>query len=432
MTIPALPAPIFHVSEKMDIFKTKQNLIESNTITQKCYRVAYLIFSIIVFPVGIARAIVFIAKQIIPKLMVPAITIFNTKNNGIVPLSDVIVQADMLREKFIANPLNNSKQVTLQTADEINLDACIIESSHQKATSPEQQKWLIFFTGNAGCYEFSLDDLKGTSEMAGVNVLAANYRGVMRSQGSPTCSQDLVLDGEAQVQFLLSQGVTPENILLHGWSLGGAVAAEVASNHPGMHLFSDRSFSDISAVLKAWISNTLGYVGGKIADKASWRFDSIKNFQKIQGHKIIFHSKEDAVIRYQASLYKGLKEVQMTAADRKLKSERSIAKAAFKNVKNNSTNKTKKFKDYNQDYKPKNDQRLLFTSKNLTRAEIIKEHGHDIHCRPLNETGYYLKYIETIQYVLNIELPENKPTFSSSQSILQQVKACFNGFFKYA
>ena len=49
------------------------------------------------------------------------------------------------------------------------------------------------------------------------------------------------------LQYLLRQGVAPSNVLLHGHSLGGAVAALLRQRQPGP-IIVDRSFSSLPAV----------------------------------------------------------------------------------------------------------------------------------------------------------------------------------------
>lgn len=51
------------------------------------------------------------------------------------------------------------------------------------------------------------------------------------------------------MKFLLERGVPTEQILLHGHSLGGAVAVSVRARHPGGPVVNDRSFGTLAAVV---------------------------------------------------------------------------------------------------------------------------------------------------------------------------------------
>jgi pimeloyl-ACP methyl ester carboxylesterase len=90
-----------------------------------------------------------------------------------------------------------------------------------------------------------------------VNVIGFNYRGVADSTGLACSSDDLIIDGIAQVQRLIDRGVDPEKIVLRGNSLGGAVAALVGQHFhkrdQKVSVFSARSFSTITNAIVAWI-----------------------------------------------------------------------------------------------------------------------------------------------------------------------------------
>ena len=66
-----------------------------------------------------------------------------------------------------------------------------------------------------------------------------NFRGVGRSEGAVCCVDDLVTDVRACVDFLLSRGVAPHHLLLHGFSLGGAIAALFLGADPDRRHFHD-------------------------------------------------------------------------------------------------------------------------------------------------------------------------------------------------
>src|SRR5262249_40432532 len=144
----------------------------------------------------------------------------------------------------------------------------------QQNVPADQQKWIIFLNGNGGCYEENLYKLVKESNATGANVLSGNYRGVMRSEGKATCAHHLVLDAEAMIQFLLDKGVQPKNIMIHGWSLGGAVATEVATYHQeqdnAMSICSDRSLASIADVIKAIIPGKLGWLISKLPGTVGW------------------------------------------------------------------------------------------------------------------------------------------------------------------
>lgn len=347
----------FIVTKNRNVFKTN---ILCELFLKVC-KVVWEIFSIIIFPVKISRIIVGTLAQ---SLLLPAVDSYNLEKNrvkekqlgqlekklehnkwiiencwggvGSVDLSQgkgrkkLEKETDDLEEKidklqteiesvnsqleirklFVEEPSNHAHQVKVTTADGVEIDTMMIQNENQINLPIEKQKWIVFFVGNAMCYEELLENLKQISDQTGANVYTGNYRGVMSSKGSPSSTHDLILDGEAMVQKLLAAGVPSENILLHGWSIGGGVAAEVAAHHQEvgheMHLCSDRSFSSIIDTAKK-LFPTFGGVLGRIAWLAGWKFKSVDNFKKINGNKIVIVCKEDPLIRYEASLYKASK-----------------------------------------------------------------------------------------------------------------------------
>lgn len=431
MNINALPQFKFQVEENNDIFNTKLK-IENDKNRNPCFRIARNILSVMTFPVGLT---LFAAKKIAPLIILPAANLFNFKNlktqhemltakkikltdektflspeknekeikkinSKLESLEDSlkdILSLDQSREKFLAEN-SHAKQITIRTADDVDLDAFAIMNKAQDILPVNEQKWMIFLNPNASCYERNLNELTLLSEHTGASLLTSNYRGVMRSQGSATSSHDLVLDGEAFVQYLLSRGIPSHNILIHGFSLGGAVATEVVANHQiegqEMHLCNDRSFSTITDVLKAWTSNIIGTIVGKTVFAAGWQFDGVKNFQKIKGYKFTIHCKGDGVIRYKASLYKCLKKLQMAPMDRILKKQRAFQ----------LKHGIDKHDILNKNYKPKNAIKIPIPSS-LSLEQAIGKYGTMAHCYPLTQLdGVFTQYIKQVKEALRITL----------------------------
>jgi hypothetical protein len=410
MTLTTLPNIKFAVDENRDIFQVKQRTLQKNSPSQKLQDLAYDLFSVLIFPVGCARLIVKAVKKIAPAFILPASITFNLelkkKAYELSPTPkrkaevEKILELDQKREKFIAATSNCAEQITVKTADQADLDLLAIRNSAQQILSPQAQKWILYLHGNNTCYENHLEQLKLISESTGANLLTGNYRGVMRSKGNAKASEDLVLDGEAMVQYLLHQGVPANHIFVHGYSLGGAVGTEVAGYHQEegceMQLCNERSFSTITDFLKAQISFIFASLLGKLIYDAGWRFDSVRQFQKIKGNKFIIHSKEDGVIRYEASLYKRLKETQMTPTDRKLKVKRQGSKKHGLEI-----------EKHPKEYKPKHSLQMIVNitedERPLSRSEIIKKAGTQVHCYPLSEIdGLFPFYVKQVKAALKI------------------------------
>ncbi len=313
ITLNALPPATFcvaknYIDEKTFIIHLTEGC--SDLIKKVC-QIAWNILSIIIFPIGLIRLAV---RTIAPMFVLPATTMFDIewRKRKLEKLSeDQKDKKDELnrqiseinrihdgRNEFLINN-NTTEQITIKTIDNVEIDTVKIKND-------KSDKWIIYFWGNSDCYEYHLEDLKTISLKTGANIYTGNYRGVMRSKEKIQSTQDMVYDGKAMVEKLLSEGVPEENILIYGNSIGGGVATEVASNYPKVHHCNERSFGTLIDLVNAYVP-VIGTVLGIIAWLAGWKFNSVKNFQKIEGKKMVIYSEIDEIIPFQASLYKALK-----------------------------------------------------------------------------------------------------------------------------
>lgn len=199
--------------------------------------------------------------------------------------SQSINRLDHLRASFFHQIHEGLTRTTLETLDKVKLDTVQIRN-------PASQKWIVYLNPNNGCYENNLPYLHRLSQATGQSVYAGNYRGTGRSEGDIVNLKDLLLDGDAFIQHLLSQGVPPQHITLHGHSMGGGVATELAALHPGIKLVADRTYSSISDAiieLGSSISRPLAKVVAFLARHLGWNLDPFTAFPKITGHKVTIH-----------------------------------------------------------------------------------------------------------------------------------------------
>lgn len=223
----------------------------------------------------------------------------------------VRMEHQQLKNRWKESLEETSQEFDLEIKDQATINGMALflnkaekESFTQKAAS--EQKWVIRFNGNGQFYELSIEESLELANHLQANMLLFNYRGVGESQGRPVKAEDLVMDGEACVQYLLSKGVKEENILIYGLSLGGGVGTQVVKLHEKMGLINDRSFSSLSTVIRALLGS--GFLA-KLAPALGWELDSEKTFAEIKNKKMIVFHKNDGVIPYhQAALYKLYKQ----------------------------------------------------------------------------------------------------------------------------
>lgn len=173
----------------------------------------------------------------------------NIRNNG-----GRSKACDEISKNFPSFTLNTHE---IETHDNALLDT--LELIHpEQATQPiHEQKYVVYFGGN-GELAFSMrkDHLQDAIK-DNYNLVYFDYRGSVDTKVMLKSANDLVVDGIAQVQRLLDQGVSSKNIVLCGQSLGGAVCAHVGqyfhANQQPISIFNQRSFSSLTHFCVGWI-----------------------------------------------------------------------------------------------------------------------------------------------------------------------------------
>jgi pimeloyl-ACP methyl ester carboxylesterase len=115
------------------------------------------------------------------------------------------------------------EDITLETTDKLMLSAWWVPAADPEGT-------VLFCHGNAGNMGDRLDTLQIINTL-GLNVLIFDYRGYGRSEGSPS-EKGTYLDAEAAWNYLVDEKeIAPQQIIVWGRSLGGAIAARTAAHH---------------------------------------------------------------------------------------------------------------------------------------------------------------------------------------------------------
>jgi fermentation-respiration switch protein FrsA (DUF1100 family) len=122
---------------------------------------------------------------------------------------------------------------------------------------------------------------------AGSSVLILDYRGYGKSSGRPS-EQGLYRDSEAGFIYLLSKGYRAERIIIHGQSLGSAVAVDLASRRPCAVLILEAPFTSASDV-----AGTLVPFIGPLLVRS---FNSLPKIRWIRPPKFFIHGDRDDTV----------------------------------------------------------------------------------------------------------------------------------------
>ena len=180
--------------------------------------------------------------------------------------------------------IDGLERLTLKTADGERLLA------YWRAPDPGMPTVLTFH-GNASspgphAERFAADAPWRT---AGVGVLAPAYRGYPGSSGSPS-EEGLILDGLSAYDFLKARLGEEHPILVHGHSLGSAVAVAVAAERPAAALYLESPFTSALALAKRQYPYLPGFL---MRDP----FPSDQRITEVRtGRVFIVHGTDDQVV----------------------------------------------------------------------------------------------------------------------------------------
>lgn len=170
--------------------------------------------------------------------------------------------------------------------------------------SKTADKTILFFKGNGRNISYQGARL-AMFKTLDVNALLVDYRGYGKSTGRIKVERDIYADGAAAWNYLVKiKGIPPENIIIWGRSLGGAVAAETAKAKGAGAVVLESTFYSMDEIarLKYWYLPTSLFL--------KFHFANGEKLTRIKIPVIIIHSIEDGYIPFSqaARLYDAANE----------------------------------------------------------------------------------------------------------------------------
>lgn len=172
------------------------------------------------------------------------------------------------------------EDVYFSTEDGVRLHGWWVPHPRPRAT------W-IYFHGSAGHLGHQSSMLELLYSL-GVHIFAFDYRGYGRSEGAPS-EAGLRRDARAAWRHVVEErGQDPERLLLHGQSLGGAVAVDAALRHDAAGLVIQSSFLDVRSMAAvrhpqiSWIARN--------------QFESIEKVERLEMPKLFVHGTADETV----------------------------------------------------------------------------------------------------------------------------------------
>jgi pimeloyl-ACP methyl ester carboxylesterase len=185
-------------------------------------------------------------------------------------------------------PKTPFEQVTLQAPGGPRQIAFVVRGAASGATD---RPWVIFLHGNASTIASRLNILHCDRLAAlGLNVLAPEYRGYGGVDGVPS-ENGIDADARTAYDYLRQQlHADPRRIVIYGWSLGSAVAVDLAAH------------ADEAAVVLEGAPASIVAIGQQQYPYFPIRllirnpFESIRKIDRIGSPVLFLHSPEDTVI----------------------------------------------------------------------------------------------------------------------------------------
>ncbi len=205
--------------------------------------------------------------------------------------TSLIFKTDVARSD--TRPAFPYAQVMLPRADRVQQFAWAMERDKSRPVEPEDEIWLLFLHGNASTIGSRMNVAHyGRLRDLGVNVLAPEYRGYNGLDGVPS-EASVGADARAGYDYLLSHKlVQPERVVIFGWSLGAAVAVDLASQVAQAGVILEGAPASIAAI------GQQQYPLFPVRLIMRNPFDAIKKVGRIHSPMLFLHSAEDTIVPY--------------------------------------------------------------------------------------------------------------------------------------
>jgi fermentation-respiration switch protein FrsA (DUF1100 family) len=180
------------------------------------------------------------------------------------------------------------ENVQLKTADNLALSGWYIPANDAHFT-------LLLCHGNGGNISYTLDTINIFNEL-GLNCFVFDYRGYGRSQGKPT-EEGTYIDAQTAYDWLIKEKkISPENIIIYGWSIGGSIAAHLAGNASAKGLIIESCFTSYADMGR----KSYPYMPVRLF--AKYGFNTSAYLKKVNCPVLIIHSRSDEIVPFELGL----------------------------------------------------------------------------------------------------------------------------------
>jgi uncharacterized protein len=180
------------------------------------------------------------------------------------------------------------ENVYFKTGDRLRLHGWFVPAPNALFT-------VLYCHGNGGNMMYFLETVNFLNKL-GLNCFVFDYRGYGYSRGTPD-EDGTYLDARAAYKWLTKKkGVAPQQIIIFGWSLGGSIAAYLATKFKSAGLVIDSSFTSYRAIGSKF------YPYMPVKWFARFNYPTINYVRKVNCPLLVIHSRNDEVIPFEFGL----------------------------------------------------------------------------------------------------------------------------------
>jgi fermentation-respiration switch protein FrsA (DUF1100 family) len=217
------------------------------------------------------------------------IIMFSIQNMFVFPGSNTQGQHDA-----ILTPSASYDLLSLPTADGAKIAAIFgkaLDPNGQPLADYASRPTVIYFYGNGACMAYSTDVFDHIRRI-GANIIIPEYEGYGMSPGKPS-ETGCYAAADAAYEYLHSRkDIDTQKIIAMGWSLGGAVAIDLASRHEVAGIITLSAFTsmpDMGRQLMPWLPTSL---------ILKYHFDNAKKLAGISRPILIIHGTQDDIVPF--------------------------------------------------------------------------------------------------------------------------------------
>lgn len=145
---------------------------------------------------------------------------------------------------------------------------------------------VIYFCQNATRYEHQIAIAERYAIDHKCNIVMWNYPNVGLSTGpTPKSAEDLINSARDLLNYVTNPndglGVYEGNLILHGSSIGGALATQISKEYPQAHLRNERSFTKWSDAAQGLVNkySFIGKLAQLIIRDSKWELDALQSWK---------------------------------------------------------------------------------------------------------------------------------------------------------